>query len=66
MCKQLGYSGSVSYHGSSSPHGSGLGLIAMQYVQCRGHEEELLACPSRPLYDDYGCSHSNDIGALCE
>jgi hypothetical protein len=39
--------------------------IWLNNVTCNGTEAKLIDCPANPL-GNYGCSHSNDAGVLCE
>ena len=43
--------------------GEGRDPIFLEYLQCEGHEEALLDCPS--LYYLPECSHEEDVGVRC-
>ncbi|XP_068583968.1 neurotrypsin isoform X1 [Cebidichthys violaceus] len=64
VCRQLGFRGRAKV----APDGvyeEGRGLILLDEVQCRGTEATLLACSHSEL-GQHDCSHSEDVGVLCE
>ena len=47
-------------------YGEGSGPIWLNYIQCRGTENNLLQCPRRyDIGNPYGCSHSKDVSIVC-
>ena len=48
---------------SAMEFGEGRGPIFLDYLQCEGHEEKLVDCPS--LYFLSQCSHAEDVGIRC-
>lgn len=48
---------------SEMEFGAGRGPIFLDYLQCEGHEDQLMDCPS--LYFLSQCSHAEDVGIRC-
>ncbi|XP_077207063.1 scavenger receptor cysteine-rich domain-containing protein DMBT1-like [Paroedura picta] len=63
VCKELRCGPAVSAHGGAH-FGQGLGLIALDNVQCRGNESSLFQCPHAP-WGTHDCSHLEDAGVTC-
>ncbi|XP_053293881.1 deleted in malignant brain tumors 1 protein [Pleuronectes platessa] len=63
VCRQLNC-GMVVMISNSSRFGPGLGLIALDDVDCRGHEADLSQCRS-PGWGIHDCDHSEDVGVTC-
>ena len=64
VCRQLGYTGAVSAHGSAT-YGKGSGPIHYDNVQCTGNETRLADCPHNGI-GLHNCGHSEDAGVKCE
>ena len=68
-CRQLGFvGGSVEDHerfrNSYFPPGTGDQTIALDNVNCRGSESNLLECPNRG-WEVHDCRHFEDVGIRC-
>nr|XP_019941195.1 PREDICTED: scavenger receptor cysteine-rich domain-containing group B protein-like [Paralichthys olivaceus] len=63
VCRQLDCGVAVEM-GSSSRFGQGLGLIALDNVDCRGHETDLSQCGSLG-WGIHNCYHYEDVGVTC-
>ncbi|KAK3287455.1 hypothetical protein CYMTET_5039 [Cymbomonas tetramitiformis] len=63
VCRQLGYSGVVSVHGSAT-FGSGSGTIWLDDVACDGAERSLDIC-GHYGWGQHNCGHSEDAGVKC-
>ncbi|KAH3710081.1 hypothetical protein DPMN_069547 [Dreissena polymorpha] len=70
VCTMLGYSGmqtgstaqiSVYTH---AQFGQGQGQVAIDELNCTGHEADIADCPSRPWLVT-SCSHLHDVGVGC-
>ncbi|XP_070551855.1 scavenger receptor cysteine-rich domain superfamily protein-like [Ptychodera flava] len=63
VCRQLGYNyGEILQAGS---HGQGLSSIAMDDVDCSGHELKLKKCAYRGL-GEHNCKHDEDVSIRCK
>jgi len=62
VCRSLGYSGG-SVEGSEH-FGAGSGQIWVRHFSCNGDEQSLEQCDIS--WSGYGCSHSEDVGVICE
>lgn len=62
VCRQLGYSGAVSVSTSVS---GGSGPIHLDEVSCTGSEARLANC-SHDGIGIHDCTHSEDVGVVCE
>ena len=63
VCRQLDCGVAVEIS-ASSRFRPGLGLIALDDVDCRGHEADLSQCRSRG-WGIHNCRHSEDAGVNC-
>ncbi|CAB1455974.1 unnamed protein product [Pleuronectes platessa] len=63
VCRQLDCGVAVEM-GSSSRFGQGLGLIALDNVDCKGHEADLSQCGSLG-WGIHNCYHYEDVGVTC-
>ena len=50
---------------SNAEFGQGNGTIAIENVACTGSENQLLVCPSSPIFGTT-CTHDEDAGVVCE
>ena len=55
--------GSTAY--SNAHFGAGSGPIVLDDVHCTSSSNQLLECPSRPIFT-HNCLHSADAGVRCE
>ena len=63
VCRELGYSGAVSAHGSAH-FGSGSGQIWLDDVNCMGSETSIVNC-SHSGWGSHDCSHGEDASVVC-
>ncbi|XP_072016052.1 scavenger receptor cysteine-rich domain-containing protein DMBT1-like [Amphiura filiformis] len=63
VCVQLGYKTGMAM--VDGRFGEGTGRIALDDVNCRGDETSLAACRHGGWYE-HDCSHSEDVGIICD
>ncbi|XP_032869697.1 soluble scavenger receptor cysteine-rich domain-containing protein SSC5D-like [Amblyraja radiata] len=64
VCRELGCGAAVKAPGGSH-FGPGSGAVVTSSVECSGSEAALRECKSY-TWGNYGYSHSNDAGVICE
>ena len=64
VCHQLGYINAISALGSARL-GAGSGPILFSELDCIGNESTITEC-HHLLTGVYNCSHSEDVGVVCE
>ncbi|XP_072020010.1 uncharacterized protein [Amphiura filiformis] len=62
-CKMLGYQGAEEFY-TDATYGQGDGSILLNYVDCRGDENDLFECSHWGLYN-HDCSHADDVAVKC-
>lgn len=62
ICRMLGFHGYAEVYNGHFP--SGHGSIAIDELQCRGYEDDIVNCQSNPWFV-HDCSHSEDAGVAC-
>ncbi|XP_072023192.1 scavenger receptor cysteine-rich domain-containing group B protein-like [Amphiura filiformis] len=63
VCTQLGF-GSVSSVKTGGHFGNGNGVILLDEIACFGTETNLSSCPNAG-WGNHDCSHSEDVGVVC-
>ena len=63
VCKMLGHS-SATMAPTEGRFGEGVGLIAMDDVNCEGMEDNISEC-TYTNHEDTDCDHSEDAGVVC-
>lgn len=61
-CRQLGYPAAISF---GNYFGNGKGKIWLDDVVCQGNEKFLANCSHRD-WNLHGCSHTEDVGVICQ
>ena len=64
VCRQLGYINATAAVGPAR-FGSGSGPILFSELSCVGNESTITECDHRST-GGHNCSHSQDVGAVCE
>ena len=64
VCRQLGYINATAAVGPAR-FGSGSGPILFSELSCVGNESTITECDHRSN-GGHNCSHSQDVGAVCE
>ena len=64
VCRQLGYVNATATHGSTR-FGAGSGPILFSELTCTGNESIITEC-HHLLTGVHNCTHSEDVGVVCE
>ena len=64
VCRQLGYFNATAAHGSAR-FGAGNGPILFSELACIGNESIITEC-HHLLTGVHNCTHSEDVGVVCE
>ena len=64
ICRQLGFPGSKTYR-TYAYYGAGSGVIWLDDVSCVGDETNLASCTHNG-FGTHDCSHSEDVGVVCD
>ena len=64
VCRQLGFSGVVSFDGGVTEYGQGEGPI-LSAIDCTGTESSVEEC-TWEVWDTIICGHSEDVGVTCQ